>query len=72
MSRKKSVRFTSERSAENFGKVVGGELRDLRQHESRKSDFKVVYGSGAGSREESDFNSEMNMRGTDWHIAEDL
>lgn len=72
MSRKKSVRFTSKRSAENFAESVGGELRDLRQYESRKSDFKVVYGNGSGSRNESDFNSEMNMGGIDWHTSEDL
>lgn len=40
---KKTIRFTSEKSALDFAKKVGGELRDLRDIEGAKSNFKVVY-----------------------------
>jgi len=69
---KKTVRFTNQKNASSFAEAVGGELRDIRSNEERKSDFKVVYnqGSRGGDRKENDFDSPINSGS--WHTAEDL
>ena len=69
---KKTVRFTNKERAESFAAAVGGELRDIRNNEERKSDFKVVYkqGNRGGDRREHDFDSPINSGR--WHTAEDL
>lgn len=42
-NQERSRRFTSEKNAKDFAKTVQGELKDLRNNENRKSDFKVTY-----------------------------
>lgn len=40
---KSSRRFTSEKTARKFAKLVSGEFKDLRRYPDRKSNFKVTY-----------------------------
>lgn len=73
---KKSIRFNSEKRAIGFSKKVNGELRDLRNFPDAKSKFKVVFEADKKLRDydngAADFDSELNMNGTNWHTSEDL
>lgn len=42
----RSVRFNSERNANDFSKQVNGSVNDLRGNGNSKSDFKVTYTKG--------------------------
>ena len=58
---KKKIPFNNEDSAKSFAKIVNGEVKDLRPHPDRKSDFKVVFEKsepGSGEYPESEWSPE--------------
>lgn len=74
---KETKRFTSEKSATSFASKVNGKVADLRENPVRKSNFKVSYEKGTIPKSNYDekgydFDSDLNMNGTNWHTAEDL
>ena len=72
---KKAIRFTSEKTAKSFAEKTNGELRDLRNHDDRKSDFKVVYDrqkrDNWGDWKESNEDESHDFDGYT-HTADDL
>ena len=71
---KTSVRFSSEKNANDFASKVGGEVKDLRNNSHAKSKFKVDYiaKQNKHSNYAHDFDSDININGMHWHTSEDL
>lgn len=77
MSKRYTQPFTKESSAKDFASKVDGTIT-TQYIGSGRSVHQVHYSpTGKGSsrgdhNEETDFNSDLNGNGTNWHTSEDL
>ena len=78
MSKSRTTPFSSAKSASSFAKTVGGKVTTQSvghskevHHVHYKSDG-VYRGSKSNDNDPSDFDSDINGNGTNWHTSDDL
>jgi hypothetical protein len=78
MSKSRTTPFSSAKSASSFAKNVGGKVTTQSvghskevHHVHYKSDG-VYRGNKSSNEDASDFDSDINGNGTNWHTSQDL